>query len=192
MTEEELKPALEKIFGGKFISSGRNPTYLFQTAIRDQEKIIENPLLVAALKYCQRRWSVVPMGAHIESPQKVKKYCLLKSWRPFQTERATPGQIREWWATWPKAMVGVVCGAVSGIMSIDVDAEEGDRIFQAMLPDGLTTLCCRTPRGGKHYIFQYRPGIRSANNGNFEILSDGRIVILPPSMLSDRRKYVWI
>jgi hypothetical protein len=75
-----------------------------------------DPLLAAALDYCARGISVVPInvptatgcscakGAACTSPGKHPRI----DWKPFQARRATPEELRAWWARWPGSNVGTV------------------------------------------------------------------------------------
>lgn len=194
MNEKELKPAIEKVFGGKLYSyKDRDALWCFLEN-GPRAEIPQPPYksnLSAALYYHALGFSVIPMGAEVISPTEVKKFPCIKEWRSYQKERATPGQIKEWWFQWPNALIGVICGKVSGIIAVDVDTPEADEEFQALLPEGLEVPTCSTPRGGKHYIFKYREGVKTFK-GNFEVQSDGAIIILPPSKIPDGRAYIWM
>ena len=84
-----------------------------------------NDRLDAALKYARRGFSVIPV--------KKDKKPFLRSWKPYQTKRATEQQIRQWWQRWPEANPAIVTGEISGV---DV-VEENDLILgqERLLPD---------------------------------------------------------
>ena len=77
-----------------------------------------NELLNAALYYASLGWSVIPLRPKDKKPA-------LKSWEPYQKERASEEQIRAWWKKWTRANIGIVTGTISGIIVLDVDGPEG-------------------------------------------------------------------
>lgn len=152
-----------------------------------------NKMLSAALKYQQMGFSVVPMGAMVVSKNEIKKFPRVKEWKPYQNTKASEEEIEKWWAKWPDALIGVICGRISGIIAIDTDTKEGDEELQSLLPENLVIPVCTTPRGGKHYIFKYKDGIETSNGTHsFEVKSDGAIIILPPSKIPDSKGYQWM
>lgn len=197
MEEKALKQTIERVFEAKVFlwRERKDREWLFLENKPDKGNVIPLPKyqsrLLAALHYEELGFSVVPMAAQIISADEIKKTPLIK-WKPYQTTRATPEEIRGWWTQFPYALIGVICGKVSGIIAIDTDTPEGDGEFQSLLPEGLEIPICRTPRGGKHYILKYQDGIASISNDHFEVKSDGAIIILPPSKIPDGRGYEWM
>ena len=196
MEEKALKPTLEKVFDARVYpwKENKDRNWLFFENKRDKGNVIPMPKyqsrLLAALHYAELGFSVIPMKAEIISADEIKKIPLVK-WKPYQTTRATPGEIREWWTQFPNALIGVICGKVSGIIAFDTDTLEADQEFQSLIPEGLEVPTCSTPRGGKHYIFKYEFGIKNLSR-NFEVKSEGSVIILPPSKLVDGRGYEWV
>lgn len=82
------------------------------------------------------------------------------------TDEAT---IRQWWAQWPNANIGVACGERSNLLVLDVDCKnrhDGAATLRDLelehgeLPTGPLVL---TPSGGQHYYFQHEPGIANVS-----------------------------
>jgi len=73
-----------------------------------------------ALSYRDKGYSVIPI------PPKQKKPPLV-SWTRVQSKRATKRQITDWWKELPDANVGIVFGALSGLVVIDCDSEDAAR-----------------------------------------------------------------
>ena len=190
MEESGLRPTLERIFGAKtFVCKLKDQDWIF---FERGKAMQDKSLLEAALDYQKRGFSVIPMGATVISQNEIKKFCRLPSWAEFQKRRPSEEEIRRWWTQWPDALIGVVCGRISGIIAIDTDTQEADEQFQSLLPERLVVPTCTTPRGGKHYIFSYQEGIKNSNGTlPFEVKSDGTIIILPPSKIPDGRDYRW-
>lgn len=170
-----------------------------------------NECLEAALRYEVLGFSVLP--AH--SPdfadgvvtcscdrQRAPKKCAsqgkhprLNSWKWYQHRRATADEIRAWWARWPDANVGIVTGAVSGIVVLDVDGAAGLVSLAKLeaehgpLPPAPTAI---TGAGGRHLYFKH-PGHRVGNKVNLapglDLRGDGGFVIAPPSLHKSNRHY---
>src|SRR5262249_40514139 len=62
----------------------------------------------------------------------------LVKWELYQHRRPTTAEVHGWFTRWPDANVGIVTGALSGLVVIDLDGEEAIREF-----------CCRIPAGEK-------------------------------------------
>jgi hypothetical protein len=106
-------------------------------------------------------------------------------------------QIRRWWRRWPGANVGVVTGAVSGLMVLDVDPRHGGHESLAAIEadHGLVpgTVESLTGGGGQHLYFRH-PGTvvpcRPIAPG-LDVKGDGGLVICPPSVHVSGRVYAW-
>ena len=90
----------------------------------DGDNMAEN--LTAALDYCKRGFSVIPIIPKDKKP--------LIRWEEYQTRRATEDEIKEWWAKWPDANGGIVTGTVSGLVVIDIDSVEAKEKLKDRLP----------------------------------------------------------
>lgn len=71
----------------------------------------------AARSYPARGWSVIPMEARTKRP--------LVRWQEFQSRHASPDYISRWFQRWPEANVGIVTGAISRLVVMDVDRQHG-------------------------------------------------------------------
>jgi hypothetical protein len=143
-------------------------------------------VIEAARAYLQRGLSVIPVGSD--------KRPLVK-WEPYQTEAPHADQIDEWWgAQFPEANVGVVTGAVSGVVVLDADGQEGIESLKALRTPA-TTWLDRTPRGGVHQWFRH-PGVPIGNRAglrpHLDVRGDGGYVVAPPSVRDDGRRYEWL
>lgn len=104
-----------------------------------------------------------------------------------------------WWAMWPDANVGIVCGA-SGIVVVDIGPLPGveeylTTLLQELGLDSLpTTVEARTGSGGRHLVFRdggnaipstagIRPGI--------DIKANSGLIVVPPSA-NRNGPYEWI
>jgi hypothetical protein len=149
-----------------------------------------SPCGEAALTYCQNGRSVFPVR-----PDKKP----LVKWAPYQTTPAAQSLVEQWWSKWPNAGIGCACGAVSGVVVLDVDGAAGFQELRRLnlrIPDTLTV---RTGRGW-HFYFQ-DPGVKTKNftSGktafplpHVDFRGHGGYVILPPSLHQQTgRRYQW-
>jgi uncharacterized protein (DUF927 family) len=145
---------------------------------------IKSELLEAALAYAALGWSVIPLQPREKKPA-------LK-WEKYQRERADAEQIKKWWKRWPDANVGIVTGAVSGVIVLDVDGEEGRSSLKGKyLP---RTCCAKTGGGGEHYLYKH-PGVTVANFAGklpgLDLRGDGGYIAAPPSVHPSGASYEW-
>src|SRR6202049_1735828 len=79
---------------------------------------MNNPTLTAALDYASRGWHVFPLRYRSKEPA-----CL----HGFKDATVDEGQIRRWWTTHPTWGIGIATGALSGLMVVDIDSQEGTK-----------------------------------------------------------------
>lgn len=109
-------------------------------------------------------------------------------------------QIKEWWAIFSNAMLGIATGKVSSLFVLDVDTHgdaNGYVTLSALeaehgkLPD---TYQVETASGGRHFYFRY-PENRTIKNTagrigkGLDIRGDGGYVIAAPSTRADGKSY---
>jgi hypothetical protein len=105
--------------------------------------------LDAALGLWRRGISVIPVPLPDDTHDGKRPSI---AWADFQRRRPTEAEIRAWWAT-PQNL-GIVCGAVSGIVAIDADGPEASAWLTRRLP--WTPWQTRTRRG--YHLFFRHPG----------------------------------
>jgi len=144
----------------------------------------------AALDYCARGWSVIPIEPRAKRPR--------VAWRVFQQRIATPDEIDTWFRRWPDANVGIVTGLVSGLVVVDVDARHGgfDSVAQLERTHGplLPTVEATTGGGGRHLYYAHPGEARSnrvAMRPGIDLRADGGCVVAPPSVHPSGRCYAW-
>jgi len=140
----------------------------------------------AALWYCKKGFSVVPMRV-------AKKMPHIK-WEQYQKEKADENQIADWWKFFSDANVGIVTGAISDLTVIDLDTDEAkDRMTEMFSEYDLTIPTVKSPHG-EHWYFRYAEGIPSRPDifPGCDIRSEGAIIIAPPSVNDNGGKYEWV
>lgn len=151
-------------------------------------------LLSAALEYASLGWPVFPCNP------KNKRPLVEHGLKAATTDADT---ISAWWAKFPKAMIGVVTGEVSGLVVLDIDLDEAKgldgaaELSRLLNGAGVTeTLTARTPRGGQHLYFAH-PHDRVIRNSasklglGLDVRGDGGYVIAPPSVNAAGKAYCW-
>jgi hypothetical protein len=140
----------------------------------------ESPMLEAALEYYELGWSIFPIAPGTKDQPLVK-------WKRYQNERASLEQVEAWWSQYPDANIGIVTGAISGIIVVDIEAGGSAEGLPA-------TVTVRTGGGGQHLFFKH-PGYEVKNSVRVkeltDIRGDGGYVVAPPSR-SQKGKYEWV
>lgn len=102
--------------------------------------------------------------------------------------------IREWWTRWPQANIGLLTGAVSGVIVLDIDPRHGgDKTIEALqkqFGDLPLTWSVKTGGGGWHLYFKH-PGGRIGNSAGkigegIDLRGDGGYIVFPPSRTADK------
>jgi hypothetical protein len=145
-----------------------------------------NEFETAALDYSKRGFSVIPVG--------YDKRPLLK-WEAYQREKATPEHIKQWSIRFKAANIGIVTGAISNLVVVDVDKEDAHEALSSYIPDSIVCPTVKTPRGGRHLYFRH-PGFTISNNTGLipgsDFRGDGGYVVAPPSSDALGKHYEWI
>jgi hypothetical protein len=136
--------------------------------------------LESARRYLELGWSVIPVKPGTKQP--------LIEWKQYQERRPTPEDISHWFRE-DTPNIGLVCGAVSGVVVVDSDLYKGKSGLAIESP-----LRVATPRGGFHDYFQYTPDIGNSVSAESatDIRSDGGMVVLPPSVHPNGKRYTWL
>jgi hypothetical protein len=139
-------------------------------------------LFAAALEYASRGWPVLPLVPSGKKP--LTKHGHLDA-------TTDPDQIAAWWAQHPRANVGIVTGARSGILVLDVDSSDGD-LALIELGAAVPTLTSVTAKG-KHLYFVHAPamGCCVALRPGLDVRGDGGYVVAPPSVHESGFVYRW-
>ena len=140
----------------------------------------------AALTYIGLGWNVIPLKPKDKKP-------LLPSWREWQTKKVTEDHARKWWEKRPDANIGILTGAISGIVVLDVDGESGRKSL-AQAAKGLPPTPVSSTGKGTHYIYAH-PGFEVRNFAGklpgLDFRGDGGYIVAPPSVHPSGRVYEW-
>jgi hypothetical protein len=158
----------------------------------------------AALAYCRRGWSVVPMHSPAAGGCSCgRRGCAAVAkhprvaWEDRMQAAATEEELEQWWRRWPAANVGIVTGRVSGIVVVDVDPRNGGDVALRGLEERWGELPptpeVKTGGGGRHLWFssgEELPSIVLAPG--LELKAERSVVTAPPSAHASGHRYAWI
>jgi hypothetical protein len=144
----------------------------------------------AATDCLARGWAVVPVMSGGKRP--------LVRWEPFQNRLPTKEEVEAWFRRWPEANLGIVTGAVSGLVVLDVDPRHGgaDSLARLEAEHGALpeTVEALTGGGGRHLYFAH-PGGSMPNKvalaPGIDLRGDGGLVVAPPALHASGRRYLW-
>ena len=141
-------------------------------------------LLQEAIKYLERGWSVIPLLPRgKKSPIK---------WEKYQHKRATIEELKSWWHDYPNANIGIVTGAISGFVALDIDGDEGRQTMSTIGSVPETPI--NSTGKGYHYLFKH-PGREVRNFARrlpgLDFRGDGGYIVAPPSVHPSGQAYDW-
>lgn len=141
-----------------------------------------NPVWRAAREYLEMGWSVIPTR-----PDKTA----IVAWARYQHELPTPSRVDRWFRVSGRC-VAVVCGAVSGLVIVDIE-RPGVHLYR----DLPATLMAMSQSGGVHWYYRY-PGndvdlvrVIASTQKDGDLRSDGQYALAPPSV-GRNGQYVWM
>src|SRR5262249_41744317 len=146
-----------------------------------------NNFLDVALDYHKQGFSIIPIAAQEKKP--------LIPWEKYQKTHASTSEISDWWSRWPDANIGIVTGAISGLIVVDLDTIEAKNKLKELLP-GFDLLSVPRVRTGKGWqLFFKHPGVTLANRAGvipgLDVRGDGGYVVVPPSIHPTGKTYKW-
>lgn len=144
-------------------------------------------LLPNALAYAKHGLSVIPI-------QPCEKKPLIR-WDSYQNQHAKVDELKTWWTQWPDANVGIVTGAVSGLVVIDLDTREAKDKLKKLVPGFDFTRVPRSRTGKGWQLFFKHPGVTIPNRAGvlpgLDVRGDGGYVVAPPSIHPNGKVYKW-
>ena len=163
----------------------------------------DNTPFTAALSYAQRGWPVIPLHSAQEGHCSCGRAACTSIGKHPRTAHGLKDatmdevQIHRWWTEWANANVGIVTGAQSGLIVLDIDPRNGGEEGLAdlerqhgVLPKTVLSL---TGGGGQHFFFHHPGGsIKSKPIAEgVDVKADGGYVVVPPSSHMSGEPYRW-
>ena len=138
-------------------------------------------------KYQEKGFSFFPLRKRSKKP--------IFEWLAWQTRRPSPEEVKTWQDQGLLNQVAIVCGAISGIVVLDVDDKE---VFDAWVSEKKLHMpaspTVRTAKGW-HVYFKH-PGGKVKNAvkkiPGADLKADGGYVVAPPSIHPDGTAYEWV
>uniref|UniRef100_A0A6M3JPE2 Putative bifunctional DNA primase/polymerase n=1 Tax=viral metagenome TaxID=1070528 RepID=A0A6M3JPE2_9ZZZZ len=132
-------------------------------------------MIGAVLEYYDMGLCVIPMRSETKSPY-------LTTWTEYQTKMPSRESVIKWWQTWPDALIGLVCGDISGVCLLDADSEGAKTELYKIVPE-LSKPHTSTPRPGWHWYFKCPKNLRCKDGfiEKADIKANGGLAIIPPS-----------
>lgn len=139
-----------------------------------------------AIELAEKGYTVIPLNGKVP---------MVEKWQEFR--RVTPDLIMAWEQAGKWKNIGMVCGAASNnVVVIDFDGMPGYELFKLAFPELVNTMTVATGSGnGMHcyYKVDLLPDSRAvmsvltsdAELINIEFKSDGKQVVIPPSIHPD-------
>lgn len=157
-----------------------------------------NPIHAWALAYHRAGWCIVP----------ARNKRAIVEWREFQRYKPTENQINGWFEHVPEdAQIALVTGKISNVSVIDIDVHMSDCASKkgrscdcvAESTESLALKCGLTMRsitgsGGMHLFCNLEPDLRNSAkrlHPQIDVRSEAGIIILPPSLHSNGKRYEW-
>ena len=172
-------------------------------AARRREPPHPRHLIEVALRYVQHGWPVLP----IHTPGSRDCSCTARDCgSPGKHPRTPRGlhdastdsdRIRGWWGRWPNANIGVVTGARSGLVVLDVDLPDGpSSLAKLQAEHGRLPATCEqtTGSGGRQLLFahpDFPVGNRARLRPGLDVRGDGGYIVVPPSIHATGGRYQW-
>jgi replicative DNA helicase len=117
----------------------------------------------------------------------------LVPWKKYQNELPTEEEVNHWFNTNPDANIGIITGAISGLVVFDLDSPEAVKYAdqQGGFPDSVKVIT-----GKGYHVYMKHPGFEIRNSVNKEldidIRADGGYVAAPPSFHGSGNQYQWV
>ena len=142
-----------------------------------------NITLNHAERYVKNGWSVIPLRPKGKEP--------LFPWKKYSEQRPSSEDLASWFTAEATANIGIVTGAISQLIVVDIDSPEGLSYAQK---NGLISPVYSTTGKGRHYYFRH-PGKEVGNTikllPGIDTRADGGYVAAPPSIHPSGRRYTW-
>lgn len=147
--------------------------------------------LQAALRYRDLGLNVVPIALGTKAPPKGFQ------WSVHQNKPMTEHEIRACWGERRSAGVALVTGGVSGVVGLDIDLRNHNKVADVALTESILKAACNAPLSvtpnGFHLLFSSH-GQTFRNKDlcdGVELKGEGGLLVMPPSRHKSGGYYRW-
>jgi putative DNA primase/helicase len=150
--------------------------------------------LAEALDLASLNWSIIPIYYGCKNP-------VLRTWKPYQSQRATQEEIQAWWRDWPRAGLAVVLGRISSLCRIDADCSAAEEMLATLAVGDLPITVEFTTGRGRGLLYRlptsrrgvFKTKAQPVEGGELRFQAEGSYCVLPPSWhLLAKRHYAWV
>ena len=155
-------------------------------------------VLAAARRFRALGFSVIPVdhpaATKEQDLQRIGKVPAIGSWKAFQTAPASDDNLRSWFSNRRLRNIGIVTGAVSGIVVVDTDNAEAEGWAAHNLPP--TPLVTKTAKGFHRFYRHPKHPVKTAAHIEvdagltLDVRGDGGFVVAPGSVHSSGVTYL--
>lgn len=173
------------------------------TSIVADTKACEQSPLDTAYAYAELGMAIIPLCGprhRCNSPGKVPVDLQTGRHQDGWQARGVPTTEEiDTWLSLPlarRANLGCIMGTASGLIGVDVDGPEGEEALRRLSSGDLPpTWEYRTSPGRRRLVYALPKGVAipsSKPGPQLEVLSDGRQMVLPPSVHPAGHRYTWV
>lgn len=133
--------------------------------------------------YCKRGWPVHPLKGKVP---------ILRNWQGNAT--TDRNVVQGWLRKWPQANFGILTGAISNLLVLDVDGLRGLQSLKGLeMPSSPSVVTAR----GHHYYFTHPASLNHISTTRAGLLpgldtrGHGGYIVAPPSIHTTGNKYYW-
>lgn len=145
--------------------------------------IRSNSIILRQIEYyCKLGWSIHPLKGKIP---------MLDGWQKKATTNFNI--IKSWLEKWPTANIGIVTGAISNLLVLDIDGANGKNSIQGL--DLLNAPSVSTANG-EHYYYQFPHDITASTTrtgllNGVDTRGSGGYIVAPPSINYECGAYLY-
>jgi len=175
------------------------------SVLSNSQRTADVPRLERLLAFLERGWAILPLHYPVardrcscgkEDCSSAGKHPMTK--HGLHDATLDRSKVLEWWQNRPKANVGVLTGASSGIVVLDIDprhdAMRSLNELESKYGKFPKTLTVKTGGDGLHFYFRH-PGVSVTNKVSIlpglDFRGDGGYIIAPPSVHKSLCAYSW-
>jgi len=165
-----------------------------------------NDIQQEAIEYLKLEFPIIPLCSpthegmdysHREKCHSPGKAPLIKAWTAHS--KTSLKDINSWFSKNRALNIGIPLGQISHMVGLDIDGEEGEKLLEAVSGGDIPKTWEFTTGKGRRLLYKIPEGIQTKKlkltgekkKQEFAIICDGQQTVLPPSLHSSGRRYLW-
>jgi bifunctional DNA primase/polymerase-like protein/DnaB helicase-like protein len=133
--------------------------------------------------YLKLGWSMIPIKPNGKEP--------LIPWKEYQTRQSTEQELKKWIENWPDMNLGIVTGAISQLVVVDLDGVQGINYGKSR---HITSSIVSQTGNGRQLFYKWTEHVDNSVKKiapGVDIRGDGGFVVVSPSVHPNGRIYRW-